>query len=88
MIRHTAAAVLLAVAGASVPLVGLAPLAWAGPGDTYISNPPTDPSKQDFCNEQATLANNLTGQGDYARADEVVSTANLSGCRIFTFHSP
>ncbi|MFC9550804.1 hypothetical protein ACFTWF_08130 [Rhodococcus sp. NPDC056960] len=86
MIRRIVAAASIAIAAAAVPLVPA--LAAAAPGDTYISNPPANPTDQSFCDDQAALANNLAAKGDYMRADGVVSAANMSGCRIFTFHSP
>ncbi|MFC9356143.1 hypothetical protein ACFTZB_06095 [Rhodococcus sp. NPDC057014] len=88
MIRRIVAAASIAIAGAAVPLVGPVPYAVAAPGDTYISNPPANPADQGFCEDQAALANNLSAKGDFARADGVVSAANMSGCRIYTFSSP
>nr|WP_271210339.1 hypothetical protein [Rhodococcus wratislaviensis] len=88
MIRRIVAAASIAFAAAAVPLVGPATFAVAAPGDTYISNPPANPSDQSFCDDQAALANNLSAKGDFARADGVVSAANMSGCRIYTFSSP
>jgi len=86
MIRRIVAAASIAIAAAAVPLVPA--LAAAAPGDTYISNPPANPADQGFCEDQAALANNLAAKGDFARADGVVSAANMSGCRIYTFSSP
>ncbi|WP_249354093.1 hypothetical protein [Rhodococcus sp. USK13] len=87
MIRQFFAAASIALAAAAVPLFGVGPSAAAAPGDTYISNPVTDPADQAFCDDQAALANNLSAKGDYARADGVASSANMSGCRIFTFQA-
>ncbi|MFD4369370.1 hypothetical protein [Rhodococcus sp. NPDC058521] len=87
MIRHVAATALISVT-AAVPLLFLPPTAGAAQSDTYISNPADDSSMQDFCDDQATVANNLSKQNHRAQAEEVVSAANMRGCRIFTFESP
>lgn len=87
MSRHVVTAAVVAVT-AALSLFGTTTAAFAALQDTYISNPSTDPSLQDFCDDQATLANNLRDQGHEARAEEVVGTANMRGCRIFTFESP
>lgn len=87
MSRHAAATAVVTVT-AALSLFGATTTAVAASQDAYISNPSTDPSLQDFCDDQATLANNLRAQGHEARAEEVVGTANMRGCRIFTFESP
>lgn len=88
MIRKVAAAAFLVLATVGAPFAGAAAFASAAPGDTYISNPPSNPADEEFCSDQAALANNLSAKGDYARADQVVSAANMKGCRIFTFPTP
>ncbi|MFC9790735.1 hypothetical protein [Rhodococcus sp. NPDC127528] len=87
MFRRTLTAACCAVAALTVAL-GAAPAAFAAASQTYFSNPTDDPKQQAFCNDQAALANNLVAKGDQTRADQVVSTANMSGCRIYTFQSP
>jgi hypothetical protein len=62
MIRQFFAAASIALAAAAVPLFGVGPFATAAPGDTYISNPVTDPADQAFCDDQAALANNLSAK--------------------------
>ncbi|MFC4604620.1 hypothetical protein [Rhodococcus kronopolitis] len=69
----------------SAPTTSAAPTAM--PSDEFISNKTDDPKDQPFCDDQAALANNLNKQGDSTRAESVVSTANMGGCRIYTFPS-
>ncbi|MEV0947226.1 hypothetical protein [Rhodococcus sp. NPDC049939] len=87
MIRRTLTSAVIAIAAVVAPLISLAPVAVAVQDETYISNPPFDPDDQDFCDDQATLANNLAARGDQMGADGVVAAANMKGCRIFTFQS-
>ncbi|SDD34307.1 hypothetical protein [Rhodococcus tukisamuensis] len=75
------------IAGAQSTTATAAPSATATPSDKFISNKTDDPKDQPFCDDQAALANNLNRQGDATRAESVVSTANMSGCRIYTFPS-
>ncbi len=88
MNRRTLVSAAIAIAAVVAPLISLAPSAVAAPGDTYISNPPSNPGDQDFCDDQTALANNLAAQGNRMASDGVVSAANMRGCRIYTFHSP
>lgn len=78
--RGAAVAVACAAAAFLVP-AGAA----AAQGDTYVSNPPEDRSLIGYCQDQATLANNLVEDGDQDRALDVVGAANIRGCRIYTF---
>lgn len=75
------------LAGAQGSTTTAAPSATAAPSDKFISNKTDDPKDQPFCDDQAALANNLERQGDGTRAESVVSTANMGGCRIYTFPS-
>ena len=75
------------LAGAQGSTTTAAPSATAAPSDKFISNKTDDPKDQSFCDDQAALANNLDRQGDGTRAESVVSTANMGGCRIYTFPS-
>lgn len=75
------------LAGAQGATTTTAPTVTATPSDKYISNRTDDRKDQSFCDDQAALANNLNRQGDATRAESVVSTANMSGCRIYTFPS-
>lgn len=88
MIRRTLTSAAIAIAAVVAPLISIAPSAVAAASDTYISNPPDDPSDRSHCDDQAELANNLADKGDRMAADGVVSAANMSGCRIYTFPSP
>ncbi|WP_246098249.1 hypothetical protein [Rhodococcus spelaei] len=85
MFRRILAATFLAAAAITSSL-GAVSVAFAA-SQTYYSNPTDDPKQQAFCNDQAALANNLVAKGDQTRADQVVSTANMGGCRIYTFQS-
>lgn len=87
MLRQIATTLLTVIAGATISLTGIG-VALAGPGDVYISNPTANPDDQQFCDDQAALANNLAAGRDYMRADQVTSAANMKGCRVFTFQSP
>lgn len=75
------------LAGAQGSTTTTAPTTADSPSDKYISNRTDDRKNQSFCDDQAALANNLNRQGDATRAESVVSTANMSGCRIYTFPS-
>lgn len=63
------------------------PVTTTAPPPGYVSNPTDDPSIAAYCADQAQLANNLTSRGDRDRAMEVVSEANMRGCRVYTFQA-
>lgn len=56
-------------------------------GDRYVNNPPEDAGLTDYCADETELANNLERKADHDRALNVVGTANMRGCRIYTFRA-